>query len=85
LDVDVDPQNRAQIHVVNLEHAKAEEVAQVLSELSQAGSNPASRRGAAAWDDAAAGLRLAEEATHRAADGTRERGGVADIRGTVGR
>ena len=48
LDVDVDPQNRAQIHVVNLEHAKAEEVAQVLSELSQAGNNQNSRRGAAA-------------------------------------
>lgn len=35
LDVDVDPASRASIHVVYLEHAKAEEVAQVLGELSQ--------------------------------------------------
>lgn len=35
LDRDVDPQNRAQIHVVYLEHAKAEDVASVLSDLSQ--------------------------------------------------
>lgn len=35
LDVDVDPASRAQIHVVYLEHAKAEEVSQVLQELSQ--------------------------------------------------
>lgn len=35
VDVDVDPQNRAQIHVVYLEHAKAEEVSTVLSQLSQ--------------------------------------------------
>jgi general secretion pathway protein D len=36
LDIDVDPSSRAQIHVIYLEHAKAEEVAQVLSNLSQA-------------------------------------------------
>lgn len=35
LDVDVDPASRAQIHVVYLEHAKAEDIAQVLSNLSQ--------------------------------------------------
>ena len=34
LDVDVDPASRAQIHVVYLEHAKAEDIAQVLSNLS---------------------------------------------------
>ncbi|MBN1336856.1 MAG: type II secretion system secretin GspD [Deltaproteobacteria bacterium] len=33
LDVDVDPASRAQIHVVYLEHAKAEDVAQVLANL----------------------------------------------------
>ncbi|MBT3217463.1 MAG: type II secretion system secretin GspD [Proteobacteria bacterium] len=38
LDVDVDISSRSQIHVVRLEHAKAEEVAQVLAELSQGGS-----------------------------------------------
>lgn len=36
LDRDVDPASRSQIHVVYLEHAKAEDVAQVLSNLSQA-------------------------------------------------
>ena len=35
VDKDVDPSRRAQIHVVYLEHAKAEDVAQVLSNLSQ--------------------------------------------------
>lgn len=39
LDVDVDPASRAQIHVVYLEHAKAEDVAQVLSQLSESGSS----------------------------------------------
>ena len=33
LDVDVDPASRAQIHVIYLEHAKAEDVSQVLSNL----------------------------------------------------
>ncbi|MCB9742764.1 MAG: type II secretion system secretin GspD [Alphaproteobacteria bacterium] len=42
LDVDVDPASRAQIHVVYLEHAKAEDVAQVLSNLSQDGGNRSS-------------------------------------------
>jgi general secretion pathway protein D len=39
LDVDVDPASRAQIHVVYLEHAKAEDISQVLSNLSEGGSN----------------------------------------------
>ncbi|NCG20199.1 MAG: type II secretion system secretin GspD, partial [Rhodobacterales bacterium] len=43
IDVDVDPSNRAQIHVVYLEHSKAEEVASVLSELSQDGSGGANK------------------------------------------
>ena len=44
LDVDVDPASRAQIHVVYLEHAKAEDIAQVLSNLSQGtGSSKNSR------------------------------------------
>ena len=53
LDVDVDPQSRAQIHVRYLEHAKSEDVAQVLSQLSQGGSGSSSgsatrnRRGSA--------------------------------------
>ena len=38
LDVDVDISSRSQIHVVRLEHAKAEDVAGVLSELSERGS-----------------------------------------------
>lgn len=39
LDVDVDPASRAQIHVVYLEHAKAEDIAQVLSNLSNGGGS----------------------------------------------
>lgn len=47
LDVDIDPASRSQIHVVYLEHAKAEDVAQVLSNLTDEGrrnSNAASTR-----------------------------------------
>lgn len=48
IDVDVDPQNRAQIHVVYLEHAKAEEVSAVLAELSDgSGGSAQQRRGTA--------------------------------------
>jgi general secretion pathway protein D len=47
LDVDVDPQSRAQIHVRYLEHAKSEDVAQVLSQLSQGGSSSSSSRNSA--------------------------------------
>lgn len=39
IDIDVDPQSRARIHVVYLEHAKAEDVASVLSNLSEAGTS----------------------------------------------
>ncbi|MFT5582672.1 MAG: general secretion pathway protein D [Cognaticolwellia sp.] len=38
VDVDVDPANRAQIHVVYLEHADATEVATTLSNLSEGGN-----------------------------------------------
>jgi general secretion pathway protein D len=44
LDVDVDPASRAQIHVVYLEHAKAEDVSQVLSNLTQDNSSSSSSR-----------------------------------------
>lgn len=44
LDIDVDPQSRAQIQVVYLEHAKAEDVAQVLSNLSESSSSSSSSR-----------------------------------------
>ncbi len=44
LDVDVDPASRAQIHVVYLEHAKAEDVSQVLSNLTQEGSSTSNNR-----------------------------------------
>lgn len=43
LDVDVDPASRAQIHVIYLEHAKAADVAQVLSNLSDTSSSSNSR------------------------------------------
>ena len=43
LDVDVDPSSRAQIHVLYLEHAKAEDVAQVLSNLTEGTRSSSSR------------------------------------------
>ena len=42
LDRDVDPSSRSQIHVVYLEHAKAEDVATVLSNLSEQSSSSSS-------------------------------------------
>ena len=42
IDVDVDPTSRARINVVYLEHAKAEDVAQVLTNLAQGGSGSGS-------------------------------------------
>ncbi|MEC8380596.1 MAG: type II secretion system secretin GspD, partial [Myxococcota bacterium] len=46
LDVDVDPASRAQIHVIYLEHAKAEDVSQVLSNLSNStGTSSSASRG----------------------------------------
>jgi general secretion pathway protein D len=42
LDVDVDPSSRAQIHVIYLEHAKAEDVAGVLANLSESGNSKSS-------------------------------------------
>ena len=44
LDVDVDPSRLAQIQVVYLEHAKAEDVAQVLSQLGNGGNSGSSSR-----------------------------------------
>jgi len=44
LDVDVDPASRAQIHVYYLKHAKAEDVSQVLSNLSETSSSSSSSR-----------------------------------------
>ena len=44
LDVDVDPSSRTQIHVVYLEHAKAEEVAQTLSNLTEDGRRQSDSR-----------------------------------------
>lgn len=56
LDVDVDPANRSQIHVVYLEHAKAEDVATVLSNLSENGGSTATTpRRRTTTDTAAAG------------------------------
>ena len=43
VDVDVDPANRAQIHVVYLEHADATEVATTLSNLSEGGNTSNAR------------------------------------------
>ena len=45
LDVDFSPENRSQIYVINLEHAKAEEVVDVLSRLSGGSGNRSGNRG----------------------------------------
>ena len=45
LDVDVDPASRAQIHVVYLENAKAEDVSQVLSSLANSTGSSSSKAG----------------------------------------
>lgn len=47
LDVDVDPASRAGIHVIYLEHAKAEDIATVLSNLSENNANNNNRNNAA--------------------------------------
>lgn len=62
LDRDVDPANRAQIHVVYLEHAKAEDVASVLSELSQGGRSGSSNQRQQPANPRAAAQRQAEAA-----------------------
>jgi len=74
IDVDVDPQNRAQIHVVYLENAKAEEVSQVLSELSQSQTSGANNRKKAPATTRTAAGRTA--ATAAEAEGE-ERGAIA--------
>ncbi|MCB9778252.1 MAG: type II secretion system secretin GspD [Alphaproteobacteria bacterium] len=43
IDINVDPSSRAAIHVVYLEHAKAEEISSVLSNLAEANSSNSSR------------------------------------------
>lgn len=48
IDIDVDPSSRAMIKVLYLEHAKAQDVATVLSNLSEAGSSSSSSRSSAA-------------------------------------
>ncbi len=45
VDVDIDPASRAQIHVIYLDHANAEDVAGVLSNLAQSSSGTGSRSG----------------------------------------
>lgn len=48
IDVDTDPTSGSQIHVVALENAKAEEIATIMSQLSQEGGSSQEPRGAAA-------------------------------------
>jgi general secretion pathway protein D len=88
LDVDVDPSSRAQIHVVYLEHSKAEDVSTVLSNLanesksSSSSSSAASSRtrrgttGAAAAAGGRAG-RTAAAAAEGGAEGGEGGGAVA--------
>ncbi len=48
VDIDIDPSSRSQIHVLYLDHANAEDVAGVLSNLSQGTSGGGSRTGSGA-------------------------------------
>ena len=74
LDVDVDPSSRAQIHVIYLKHAKAEDIAQVLSNLSDSKSSDSRKRTSArgrgrgndARSSARAGAHAAKNAPPRA-------------------
>jgi len=67
LDVDVDPSSRSQIHVIYLEHAKAEDVAQVLSNLansssqSSSSSRTSSRSSRAGRDQRSPGVRPGDD------------------------
>ncbi|MBW1880833.1 MAG: hypothetical protein JRJ84_20960, partial [Deltaproteobacteria bacterium] len=76
VDVDVDLTSRSQIHVVYLQHAKAEEVASVLANLSESGSSQqqrASTRGTSRTTTAArttAAARARAEAAEEAGSGT---------------
>ena len=78
LDVDVDPSSRAQIHVVYLENAKAEDIASVLSNLSDSsgssragarGAGPRSRRGSTATQPSVGGNGRTPAGAKKAADG----------------
>jgi general secretion pathway protein D len=75
LDVDVDPHNKDKIHVRYLEHAKAEEVAQVLQELSQDSRSGQTRRGASKTASASGGTAAARSAAASRAFG---RDGASD-------
>jgi general secretion pathway protein D len=79
LDVDVDVSRQSQIHVVALENAKAEEVAQVLSNLSQGGSGSQQQRRSTSAPPAnqAGRTRGADAAANRDAGAQAEGGGAS--------
>ncbi|MCK6502852.1 type II secretion system secretin GspD [Myxococcota bacterium] len=79
LDIDVDPQSRAQIKVVYLEHAKAEDVAQVLSNLSENSSRASSSTRTAAGTRGAANTRN----LRAGADGAAPAGAAGDDDGSA--
>ena len=77
LDVDTDPTAGSQIHVVYLENAKAEEVATIMSQLSEEGGG-ADPRGAAARRAAQrAAANAGRTAAPEAEEGAEERGAIA--------
>ncbi len=72
IDVDVDISSRSQIHVVYLQHAKAEDIAGVLSNLSEGGGasgSTAARRTTAAAPAATAAARRGADTTTEEARG----------------
>ena len=82
LDVDVDLTSRAQIHVVYLEHAKADEVAQVLSNLSEGGASATRRPSARSparttATSRAATARSSRQAEHEGGGGEESGGAIA--------
>lgn len=81
LDVDTDPSSGSQIHVVALENAKAEEVATIMSQLSQEGGAGQEPRSAAAArraaQRAASQGRTLPGLEHAAGDDEEGRGAIA--------
>ncbi|MES2640047.1 MAG: type II secretion system secretin GspD [Myxococcota bacterium] len=78
VDVDIDPSSRSQIHVIYLDHANAEEVASVLTNLSQ-GTGGSSGSSRSTGTGTAAQRRSTTGGT-----GTQQRGGAGSFGGGAG-
>ncbi len=81
LDTYVDPASRSQIHVVYLEHAKAEDVAQVLSNLSSSASSYGSSSSRNLGNRSSRSGRMGNSSSRT---GTSSRAGVPGMMGSAG-